>query len=39
MVQASDDKTGEERRYEVNVARADALHDEHVRTLEEEGLI
>ena len=33
------DKTGDERWYEVNVPRADALYDEHVRTLEEEGLI
>jgi len=33
------DKTGEERWYEVNVPRADALYDAHVRTLEEEGLI
>jgi hypothetical protein len=33
------DKTGEERWYEVNVPRADALYDEHVRTLGEEGLI
>jgi hypothetical protein len=33
------EKTGDERRYEVNVPRADALNDQHVRTLEEEGLI
>ena len=33
------DKTGDQRWYEVNVSRADALYDEHVRTLEEEGLI
>lgn len=32
------DKTGDERWYDVNVPRADALYDEHVRTLEEEGL-
>jgi len=33
------DKTGDERWYEVNVPRADALYDEHVRTLEQEGLV
>ena len=33
------DKTGDQRWYEVNVPRADALYDEHVRTLQEEGLI
>ena len=33
------DKTGDQRWYEVNVPRADALYDKHVRTLEEEGLI
>jgi hypothetical protein len=33
------DKTGDQRWYEVNVSRADALYDEHVRTLEDEGLI
>ena len=33
------DETGDNRWYEVNVPRADALYDEHVRTLEDEGLI
>ena len=33
------DKTGDQRWYEVNVPRADALYDEHVRTLEKEGLM
>ncbi len=33
------DKTGDQRWYEVNVPQADALYDEHVCTLEEEGLI
>ena len=33
------DKTGDDRWYQVFVPRADALYDEHVRTLEEEGLI
>ena len=33
------DKTGNDRWYEENVPRADALYDEHMRTLEEEGLI
>jgi hypothetical protein len=31
-------ETGDQRWYEVNVPRADALYDEHVRPLEE-GLI
>jgi hypothetical protein len=33
------DKTGDQRWYEVNVPRADALYEKHERTLEEEGLI
>ncbi len=33
------DKTRDERWYEVNVPRADALYDEHVRALQREGLI
>jgi len=33
------DKTGDDRWYEVNVPRADTLYEEHVRTLEQEGLI
>jgi hypothetical protein len=32
------DKTGDERWYEVNVPRAGALYDDHVRMLEQEGL-
>jgi hypothetical protein len=32
-------KTGEDRWYEVFVPRADALYDEHLDLLEEEGLI
>jgi hypothetical protein len=33
------DKTGDDRWYEVFVPRADDLYDEHLRILEEEGLI
>ena len=33
------DKTGDERWYEVNVPRVDALYDVHLRALEREGLI
>lgn len=33
------DKTGDDRWYEVFVPRADHLYDEHLRILEEEGLI
>ena len=33
------DKTGDDRWYQVFTPRADALYDEHVRTLKEEGLI
>ncbi len=33
------DKTGDDRWYDVFVPRADDLYDEHVRILEEEGLI
>jgi len=33
------DKTGDLRWYEVKVPRADARYDEHVRTLEKEGLM
>ena len=33
------DKTGDERWYEVNVPIADRLYDEHLREIEEEGLI
>jgi hypothetical protein len=33
------DKTGDDRWYQVSVPRADDLYDEHLKTLEEEGLI
>jgi hypothetical protein len=33
------DKTGDNRWYEENVPKADALYDEHLRQLEQEGLI
>jgi hypothetical protein len=33
------DKTGDDRWYETHVPRADDLYDEHLRILEEEGLI
>lgn len=33
------DKTGDNRWYEVNVPKADALYDEHLNTLRREGLI
>lgn len=33
------DKTGDNRWYEENVPKADAFYDDHVRQLEEEGLI
>jgi hypothetical protein len=33
------DKTGDDRWYDVHVPRADDLYDEHLRILEEEGLI
>ncbi len=33
------DKTGDNRWYEVNVPRADALYDEHLEELKKEGLI
>lgn len=33
------DKTGDNRWYQVFVPRADDLYDEHLKTLEEEGLI
>jgi len=33
------DKTCHDRWYEENVSRADALYDESMRTLEQEGLI
>jgi hypothetical protein len=33
------DKTGNDRWYQENVPRADALYDEYVRALEQEGLI
>jgi hypothetical protein len=32
------DKTGNDRWYDENVARADALYDEYLRELEKEGL-
>jgi hypothetical protein len=33
------DKTGDDRWYDVNVPKADALYDEHVKSLRKEGLI
>jgi hypothetical protein len=33
------DKTGDNRWYEVNVRKADALYDEHLKTLRKEGLM
>lgn len=33
------DKTGDDRWYELNVPKADALYDEHLQTLRKEGLI
>lgn len=33
------DKTGDNRWYAVNVPKADALYDEHLKTLRKEGLI
>jgi hypothetical protein len=33
------DKTGKDRWYEENVPKADKLYDDHLATLEKEGLI
>jgi hypothetical protein len=33
------DKTGQDRWYEENVPKADKLYDDHLATLEKEGLI
>lgn len=33
------DKTGDERWYEVNVPKADALYDQYIAELRKEGLI
>ena len=39
MLLLGGEKTGDNRWYEENVPKADALYDEHLRQLEQEGLI